>query len=296
MQLGLFSVSYAGYWGQQTLSLEDFIHRAAELGFDCVMLAGKRPHLAPLDMTEERLEKLQLVLRETNIRCAVVAGYTDLGLAAPAEIPHLEWQIHYVSELGRWGARLGAKYVRVFTGYSGGSVSPHAHWIQVVRTFQEMADRLAEHQMILAVQNHHDLAVHTDALLELLADVDRANCKLAFDAWSPFLRGESLYESARKAAPHTVITTNADYIRLPRFAYDPAVVNYRRLEPDLVWAVPFGQGEIPFEEFFRGLRDGGFDGVASYEMCSPIRGGGTLKNLDLYARTYLTWMRTHVLK
>ncbi len=296
MQLGLFSVSYAGYWGQQTLSLEDFIRRAAQLGFDCVMLAGKRPHLAPMDMSEHRLASLQNALQEAKIRCAVVAAYTDLCLPSPAEVPHLEWQIHYVAELGRWGARLGAKYVRVFTGYSTGPLSPQAQWVQVVRSLQEMADRLAEHQMTLAVQNHHDLAVHTDALLELLADVDRPNCKLAFDAWSPFLRGERLYESARKAAPHTVITTNADYIRLPRFAYDPAVVNYRRLEPDFVRAVPFGQGDIPFEEFFRGLRDGGFDGVASYEMCSPLRGGGSLENLDAYARTYLHWMRQNVLK
>lgn len=296
MQLGLFSVSYAGYWGQESLGLEDFILRAAQLGFDCVMLAGKRPHLAPVDMSEGRLEKLQKTLREAKISCAVVAAYTDLCLPASAEVPQLEWQIHYVSELGRWGACLGARYVRVFTGYSAGPLSPHAQWTLVVRALQEMADRLAEYRMTLAIQNHHDLAVHTDALLELLADVNRPNCKLAFDAWSPFLRGENLYESARKAAPHTVITTNADYIRLPRFAYDPSVVNYRRVEPDFVRAVPFGQGEIPFEAFFRGLRDGGFDGVASYEMCSPIRGGGSLQNLDAYARIYLDWMRSHVLQ
>ena len=39
--------------------------------------------------------------------------------------------------------------------------------------------------MTIAIQNHHDLALHTEALLELLADVDRPNCKLGFDAWSP---------------------------------------------------------------------------------------------------------------
>ena len=49
--------------------------------------------------------------------------------------------------------------------------------------------------------------------------MDRPNCKLGFDAWSPALRGEDLYESAKVAAPHTVITTNADYVRLPRYRY-----------------------------------------------------------------------------
>ena len=47
MRLGLFSVSYAGLWGQHKLDLEAFIAKAAQLGFDSVMLMGKRPHLSP---------------------------------------------------------------------------------------------------------------------------------------------------------------------------------------------------------------------------------------------------------
>ena len=132
----------------------------------------------------------------------------------------------------------------------------------------------------LAVQNHHDVAVDTDALLELLADVDRPNVKLGFDAWSPALRGENVYEAAKRAAPYTAITTNADYLRLPRYLYRAELVNYERVQPDLVRAVPFGDGFIDYESFFAGLCDGGFNGVASYEMCSPVRGGGSLENLD----------------
>ena len=51
-------------------------------------------------------------------------------------------------------------------------------------------------------------------------------------------------------------------------------MNYQPAQPELVRAVPFGQGFIDYAAFFRGLRDGGFDGVATYEMCSPLRGGG----------------------
>jgi sugar phosphate isomerase/epimerase len=141
------------------------------------------------------------------------------------------------------------------------------------------------------VQNHHDVAVHTEAMLELLGDVDRANCKLGFDAWSPALRGEDLYEAARKMAPHAAITTNADYVRLPRYRLKQAVINYERVEPDLVRAVKFGEGFIDYEAFFSGLKDGGFDGIANYEMCSQIRGGGALDNLDAFAAGYVTWMR-----
>ncbi len=54
--------------------------------------------------------------------------------------------------------------------------------------------------------------------------------------------------------------------------------------------MPFGTGFIDYEAFFSGLRDGGFDGIATYEMCSPIRGGGSMQNLDNYAAAYIAWM------
>ena len=59
MKLSLFSVSYAGLWGQQRLDLPSFIGRAAELGFEGVMLMGKRPHLSPLDAGDETLASLR---------------------------------------------------------------------------------------------------------------------------------------------------------------------------------------------------------------------------------------------
>ena len=120
-------------------------------------------------------------------------------------------------------------------------------------------------------QGEVDFAVYTPALLDLLSDIDRTNCRLGYDAWSPALRGEKLYEAAKAAAPYTAITTNADYVRLARFRYQPNLVNYQPLGVDYTRAVPFGTGDIDYPAFFAGLRDGGFDGVASYEMCSPGR-------------------------
>jgi sugar phosphate isomerase/epimerase len=294
MKLSLFSVSYAGFWGQHELDVPSFIAKAAQLGYDAVMIAGKRPHLSPLDAPPDRIASIRAALQQHEIECAVIGGYTDLAPTAAAEVPYLEMQIAYVESLAGVAAQLGASVVRVFTAYEVAGHSPHALWNGVVRTLQEMCDRAAAHGVTIAVQNHHDVGVHTDWLLEILGDVDRPNCKVGFDAWSPALRGEDLYEAARKMAPHTVITTNADYIRLPRFHYQPALVNYARAEPDLVRAVRFGEGFIDYEAFFRGLQEGGFDGIASYEMCSPVRGGGAVDNLDACAAQYLQWMREHV--
>jgi sugar phosphate isomerase/epimerase len=290
VELSLFSISYAGFWGQDRLDLPAFIAKAADLGFASVMLAGKRPHVSPLDMRDEQLRKLKDTLDRHGVRCAVIAAYTELGGTGAAEVPSLEWQVAYVESLARIGSKLGAKVVRVFTAYESAGKSAGVLWRQVVSTLQEMSSRAADHDVTLAIQNHHDLAVHTDSLLELLHDVNRSNCRLGFDAWSPALRGEDLHTAARKAAPFTAITTNADYVRLPRFVYQPELINYTPVQPDFVRAVPFGEGFIDYAAFFSGLCDGGFNGIATYEMCSPIRGGGAVDNLDRFATRYATWM------
>jgi sugar phosphate isomerase/epimerase len=292
MTPALFSISYAGLWGQASLSLPDFIKQAAKLGFPSVMIAGKRPHLSPLDATPENLRAVQEAFATSQVRCDVLAAYTNLAPlpGAGSEVPFLELQIAYVEWLSRLASQLGAKIVRVFTAYESDAVDPQALWQRVVSAIRDMCDRAAAHGVTIAVQNHHDLGLHTSALLELLADIARPNCKLGFDAWSPALRGESLYEAAKLAAPHTVITTNADYIKVPRYRYRPELVNYEPQVVDWVRAVPFGTGFIDYPAFFRGLKDGGFDGLAVYEMCSPLRGGGALENLDACAATYLRWI------
>jgi sugar phosphate isomerase/epimerase len=291
MECSLFSISYAGLWGQARLTLPEFIAKAAQLGYPAVMLAGKRPHLSPLDCSEEFILQVRDLLAAHRVRCAVVAGYTDFSDPLAAEVPYTEMQLAYVEQLARVARRLGAPVVRLFTAYERHSSNLAAHWDRTIGILREASDRARAFEVTLAVQNHHDLAVHTDAMLELISEVDRPNCRLGFDAWSPALRGEDLYQSAKRAAPYTIITTNADYLRLPRFAYRPDLVNYEPVKPDLVRAVRFGGGFIDFESFFRGLRDGGFDGIANYEMCSSVRGGGSLENLDGCARAYAQWMR-----
>jgi len=294
VRLALFSVGYAGLWGQATLGVCEFIAKAASLGYDGVMLAGKRPHLSPLDATAWQLEQVQDALARTGLRCDVIAAYTDFAGGSAAEVPYTEMQVAYVESLARLAKAVRCGIVRVFTAYESPGQTAGVLWPRVVTALRECCVRAAAHGVTIAIQNHHDLAVHTTALLELLADIDRPNCKLGFDAWSPALRGEDLYEAARRAAPHTVITTNADYVRLLRYQYQPSLVNYQPALPDLTRAVPFGEGFIDYPAFFRGLLDGGFDGIATYEMCSPLRGGGAIENLDRCAAQYVQWMRTNL--
>lgn len=289
MTPSLFSVSYAGYWGQHCLDLEAFLSKAAALGYPAVEIGGKRPHLSPLDYRDlESLQPLRDAAERLNVEIATIAGYTDFTSGrSSAEVPFVEMQVRYVADLARIARGLDARIVRVFSGYFTGPEHYQADWTRCVAALRECADAAAAEGVILGLQNHHDVGLTIEAFEELMHDVDRPNLRGMFDPWSVALTGGDLYESARRMAPLMVQTTLADYVRLPRFHYRPELVNYERQLPDAVRAVPLGEGFIDLAAFFNGLRDGGFDGYVAYEMCSPLRGGGSEANLDHAARVSL---------
>ena len=289
----LFSVSYAGYWGQHRLDLPAFFDKAAALGYPAVEIGGKRPHLSVLDYTDdESLEAVHSAAAEAGVEIATLAAYTDFtaGRNAP-EAPFVEMQVAYLGSLARMARALGAKIVRVFSGYSPDDAYYQADWDKCVKALREAAEVTAGYGITLGLQNHHDIGVSVDGFETLLDEVDHPNLKAMFDPWSIALHGADLYRSARRMAPRMVQTTLADYARIERYAYDSGLVNYRRLEPPAVRAVPLGEGFIDLAAFFAGLKEGGFRGYVAYEMCSPLRGGGSEANLDAAAAKSLRKIR-----
>ena len=286
----LFSVSYSGSWGQVRLSVEQFVDKAAELGYPGVMLGGKRPHLSPLDWNAAARVELRRRIEGAGLSHVVVAAYNNFTADLDhAEIPMREIQVAYVTDLARLACDLGGDTLRVFTGYENPGRGYLPQWNLVVECLRECAQRASEFGVTLAVQNHHDVGVDYRAHKDLLDAVGESNCRAGFDAWSPALQGTDLAEAARVMAPLTVHTTVADYQHRPRFAYEPEAVNYRPETP-YSQAVPMGEGFLDYRSFFAGLRTGGFDGTVAYEMCSPLLGGGSEENLDRHALRFLTYL------
>jgi hypothetical protein len=126
------------------------------------------------------------------------------------------------------------------------------------------------------------LALHHEALVDLLGEVDEPNARAGFDAWTPPFKGwperrwpmrsvTSVGWSLRRSSPTT---------RGGRFRYVPDLTNYVP-DPGGVQAVPVGEGLVDYGCFFAALREIGFSGYVTDEMCSPLRGGGD--NQDRYA-------------
>jgi len=291
----LHSVSYAGFWrGQARLSVDEFVDKAAELGFDGIMIVAKRPHLSPFDYDAAARARLRSRIEAAGLELVCLAGYTDFtaGSDKPG-IPNVEIQATYVGEIARLARDLGTDMVRIFTGYERPGVGADKLYAMVADGLRLAGRRAAEHGVTLAVQNHHDIALHHEAMYWLLNEVDMPNVRAGWDAWSPALEGlssEELRASVLKMKPFLVHTIAADYIRMPRYHYAHDLTNYLR-QDDLIRAVPMGQGFIDYRTFFNALKEIGYQGYIAYEMCEVLRGGGSIDNLDATARIFLDYVK-----
>jgi sugar phosphate isomerase/epimerase len=175
----LFSVSYAGFWGQHRLDLPAFFRKAAALGYPAVEVAAKRPHLSVVDYaTDESLRPIRRAADEAGVAVATVAGYTDFTAGRhAAEVPVVEMQLAHVRALARLGKALGAKDVRVFSGYSPEARDHQPDWSKCVVALREAAALAGSEGLVLGLQNHHDVGVAAEAFEELLDDVGHPNLK-----------------------------------------------------------------------------------------------------------------------
>jgi len=291
MKTALFTVSYAGFWGQARLSLPEVLRKAKDLGFPAVEIMGKRPHLSVVDCTLDDVRSYRAMLDELGLEAASLAGYTNFtGGMESREVPFVEIQLGYIERLAQFAEILGADLIRIFTGYYTDALSYDQQWNLCVEAVQGACDVAARYGVRIGVQNHHDIGVGVESYEDFLDEVDRPNCCAMFDAWSVAQHGTDLYRWAKRMAPRTAQTTVADYVRQPRYHLDVSLSSYAPLNPYLR-AVPVGQGFIDYAGFFRGLREGGFDGCVSFEMCSPVKGGGSLENLDATAMASLDALR-----
>jgi len=291
----LHSVSYAGVWrGQARLSVDEFLNKAKQLGFDGVMLMAKRPHVSVLDYDAAARKALRRKIESLGLDLVCLAGYTDFTAGVDkAGIPNVEIQASYVGELAKLARDLGTDMVRIFTGYERPDIPFDKQYAMVVEGLKLAGQKAAEHGVTLAVQNHHDIASHHDTMYWLLKEVNLPNVKAAFDPWTPTLQGLNsgqIRAAVLKMKPFIVHTTAAQYVRLPRYHYELTLTNFLQ-DDTLIRAVPMEEGIIDYETFFNSLKAIGYQGYIAYEMCEVLDGGGDIENLDRTAKKFLDYMK-----
>lgn len=292
----LHSVSYAGFWrGQERLTVDKFLVKAKELGYEGVMLVAKRPHVSPHDYDKAARALLKAKIDSLGLTLVGLAGYTDFtaGIDKPG-IPNAEIQASWVGEIAELARDLGTDMVRIFTGYERPGIPYDKQYAEVLEGLKMAGKKAAEFGVTLAVQNHHDIALHHDVMYWLLKEVNLPNVMAGWDAWAPALEGLSSDEiraSIFKMKPYIINTIVADYQIHPRFTYENERTNYKAEMP-VMRAVPAGEGIIDYKTWFEAMKEIGYQGWVVYEMCEVLEGGGSMENLDRAARVFLDYMKS----
>ncbi|MDP4223692.1 MAG: sugar phosphate isomerase/epimerase, partial [Bacteroidota bacterium] len=79
-----------------------------------------------------------------------------------------EIQAVYVGELARLARDLGTNMVRIYKGYERPDIPYDKQYATVVEGLQMAGKLAAKYGVTLAVQNHHDIALHHNAMKWLL--------------------------------------------------------------------------------------------------------------------------------
>ena len=295
VKTALHSIGYSGLWrGQSLLSIDDFLVKAKELGYDGVVLMAKKPHLSPLELDKAERARLKKKISDLGLTLVSLAGYSDFTAGLDKiGIPHTEIQAAYIGQVAELAADLGTNMVRIFTGYERPGVPYDRQYATVVEGLQMAAREAQKYGVTLVVQNHHDIALHYEAMYWLMKDVNMPNVKVGWDAWAPNLQGlskEEIKTSIYRMQPYIVHTIAADYVEMPRYRYDNYLTNYIPEIP-VMRATQMGKGMIDYDTFFGTLKESGYQGYLVYEMCEVLEGGGSIQNLDYTAKEFLKYVQ-----
>ncbi len=290
MKIGLYSITYLGCWYRgEALTLPELIRTAKRFGYDGVEIDGKRPHGNPLDWPKQKCQELRQLADREAVEILGVAANNDFSNPVP-EVR--ETQICYMRELIRMTADLGAKDLRVFLAWWGITRHPRlatydiaeGYWPIVHAKFTEeeiwgwcreslieCARYAGEFGVTLALQNHKPLIRDHRDVLRMVREVNSPHLKVCLDA--PLMPDKSLAamrEAAQAVGSLQVMSHfGGEFDRNP----DGRITGVDRID-----GVITGETNQYYRDFTRAMREIGYHGYTSYELCHqlPVFNGETV--------------------
>jgi sugar phosphate isomerase/epimerase len=312
MKVGLYSITYLGCWYLgEALSLPELIRTAKKFGYDGVEIDGKRPHGNPLDWPKSRCKELRQIADDEGVEILGVAANNDFSNPVP-EVR--EAQICFVRDLIRMTADLGAKHLRVFLAWWGITRHPklasydiaEGYWPIVHEKFSEeeiwgwCRDALAEccryaadHGVTMALQNHKPLINDHRDVLRMVSEVNSPHLQVCLDVpLMPDKSAATIREAALAVGSRQVMSHfGGEFDRNP----DGTITGVDRID-----GVVTGETNQYYRDFARAMREIGYEGYISYELCHqlPVINGKTVgiefahKNAQLAAEFMREIIRT----
>ena len=290
MKVGLYSITFLGLWYRgEALTLPELIKTAKEFGYDGIEIDGKRPHGNPLDWPFKRCRELRSQAGDAGIEILGVAANNDFSNPVP-EVR--EAQICLMRDLIRMTADFGAEHLRVFLAWWGitrhGQLATYdvaeGYWPIVHKDFSEeeiwgwcrdclieCARYAGEFGVTLALQNHRPLIRDHNDVLRMVKEVNSPNLKVCLDA--PLMPDKSrtaMRQAAQAVGALQVMSHfGGEFNRLA----DGTIQGIDRNDGVIV-----GETKEYYKEFVAAMREIGYQGYISYELCHelPLVNGQTV--------------------
>jgi sugar phosphate isomerase/epimerase len=282
MKLGLYSITYLGLWYRgEALSLPALVNRAKQYGYDGIEIDGKRPHGNPLDWPTPRCREVRLLADAEGIDIFAVAANNDFSSPVP-EVR--EAQICFMRDLIRMTADFGAPTLRVFLAWWGVTRHPllanyeivkglwpvvHEHfsqeeiWGWCREALIECTRYARDAGITLALQNHRPLINDHKDVLRMVREVNSPNLRVCLDApLMPDRSGSAIQQAARDVGSLQVLSHfGGEFERRPA----GSIRGF-----DVFDGAIRGDTNQYYRDFVHAMKDIGYEGYMSYELCHPL--------------------------
>jgi sugar phosphate isomerase/epimerase len=256
MKVGIDSYCYHRFFGEvypqqrrpdRSMTVEDFIRRAQELGVDGVSLESC---FLPSRDTGY-LQDLGQILDSRGMERVYAWGHPD-GLEGGTNIQAYEEMIGSFES----ARAVGAKVMRVVGSSLRFRDQPHAPQLErLERMFRDAVRIAADHGIRMAVENHIDFT--SSEMVQLLDAVDSVYLGINFDTGNFVRLLDDPIQGMDKLAERVYATHIKD-------------LKVQRGVPANEWyffsSVPIGDGVVDNEKLARRLAKAGFDGLLAVEI------------------------------
>jgi len=271
IKISLHSVSYAGFfYAGSALPLKDVLLRAVKYGYKGVELTAKRPHGLPSDLDQKARREIRELYASNCLEISIVAGYTNF---AEPLAERRDKELVYMKEIINLARDLNVNKVRIFAAGMG-EVDPRypytQYWEWCKDCLRDSAEMAEEAGVILGLQNHLPLMHSYRDVLDMIEEVGSPALKAMIDPPLLSAAGDPIEKAVKDSAKVLLHHVHvSDHVVTPGPTVR-AVGGYVRGEASQI--VPMGEGNQgeDLRRWFKAVREIGYNGWVSYEVCSPV--------------------------
>lgn len=286
IKVGLYSITYLGIWYVgEALTVEGVMDKAVKFGYDGIEIDGKRPHGNPLDMPAKRCKELLAKAEGKGLEIFAVSANNDFSSPMPE---FREAQIVYMKELIRMTSDLGVKNLRVFLAWPGVAFhdgvctyeTPKEIWQTTHYQYSreeiwnwcregliESTKYAKESGVTLALQNHAPVIRDWKDVVQMVDEINHPNLQICLDA--PIMTDkspENIALAAKTVGQRQVLSHFGGEWDKDK---DGNIIDVREY-PQRVDGQANIKGKDFYPEFMKGMKNIGYNGYMSYELCHPL--------------------------